>query len=99
MSPSIGKQPKKAKNASNCRKFLIHPHYLPARGVFVRRLKRAIFMAHIWSSACVRIIQKWDPVNHGWKVVEGKLVLLWCETELIPEDLYYQDNGEACDGM
>jgi hypothetical protein len=67
----------------------------PTRDAFDLHLKRSVFQASIWSTAHMSMMPVHNPIDHGWKEEDGKLIPIWTSLPLA-RDVFNLDVKCAC---
>ncbi|PIK36416.1 hypothetical protein BSL78_26761 [Apostichopus japonicus] len=60
-----------------------------------QHLKRSVFQASIWTTAQRSMMPVNNPINHGWKEEDGKLLPIWISLPLA-RDVFHLDVKCTC---
>ena len=71
----------------------------PCRKVVLKKIKRTCFVANMWMSSVSVHPPSLDPVNFGWKIVDGHYAIQWYDGDHCPRilDVVCEDAGENDD--
>ena len=68
-----------------CKRRNVQSHQLPPTSAALKNhLKRANYQAYIWKQALQPRIDE-RAVNHGWKLRDGRLEIIWTDLQPAPE--------------
>ncbi|XP_031788752.1 uncharacterized protein LOC116417817 [Nasonia vitripennis] len=57
----------------------------PSQSELLQQFLRAAHIANIWRNAHAKIITELSPIDHGWKIVEGKYEFDWFQGDQLPQ--------------
>ena len=59
----------------------------PCGKTLLQHIRRSNLQSGVWRRALENFLEVPDVTNHGWVVVDGILEPLWCEGDLLPDEL------------